>query len=333
MLLPPVSLLETLPQPVLEKALWWEGHSLEILHGQAPDVSQGTKVRPEYAPTRSLTARERAKAAELTAAGHKASVSTVGNYRRRYQSGGMLGLADHRPVRKTPPHRAVDDRVIAAMRQAIVEAVDNSTRTGTFLLWRTGEILKSTEEGRQVQLPSRATLYRLLDKLTTGTAHPAGWRSPAGPGAHAGGSGPLRYQVPPAPGRPKRHHSPCQLESPNSSASMPRGRRVGWRSRPPPGSGPSSGPARSGRPPPAGQPPECPGLAVAHHQADPGEKRETWRTVHLPILWLVRVTVLSGGPVEAPGKGIMNAEQPLPEGDRCPSASFPVPPRRPQPRP
>ncbi|MYW98703.1 MULTISPECIES: Mu transposase C-terminal domain-containing protein [unclassified Streptomyces] len=167
--LPPLSLLETLPQPVLEKALWWEGHILEILHGQAPNAPQGTEVRPEYAPTRSLTARERAKAAELTAAGHKASVSTVGNYRRRYQSGGVLGLADHRPVRKTPPHRAVDDRVIAAMRQAISEAVDNSTRTGTFLLWRTGEILKSTEEGRQVQLPSRATLYRLLDKLTAGT--------------------------------------------------------------------------------------------------------------------------------------------------------------------
>lgn len=116
-----------------------------------------------------MTARERAKAAELTAAGHKVSVSTVGNYRRRYESGGVLGLADRRPVRNTPPYRVVEEQVVAAMRQAIGEAVDNSTRTGTFLLWRTGEILKSSEEGRSVQLPSRATLYRLLDKLTVGT--------------------------------------------------------------------------------------------------------------------------------------------------------------------
>lgn len=126
--LPSVSLLETLPQPVLEKALWWEGHVLEVLHGRTPEAPRGTESRPEYAPTRSLTARERANAAELTAAGHKVSASTVGNYRRRYESGGVLGLAERRPVRKTPPCRVVDERVVAAMQRAIGEAVVNSTR-------------------------------------------------------------------------------------------------------------------------------------------------------------------------------------------------------------
>ncbi|WP_037869051.1 hypothetical protein [Streptomyces sp. SPB074] len=99
--LPPVSLLETLPQATLEKALWWEGHILEVLNGLPPDAAAGTEPKPQYAPSRSLTSRERAKAAELTAAGHKVSVSTVGNHRRRYETSGVLGLADHRPVRKT----------------------------------------------------------------------------------------------------------------------------------------------------------------------------------------------------------------------------------------
>ncbi|WP_420834080.1 Mu transposase C-terminal domain-containing protein [Streptomyces antarcticus] len=167
--LPPVSLLETLPQSALEKALWWEGHILEVLHGVPADAPPGTEPNPEYLPTRSLTMREWAKAAELTAAGHTVSASTVGKQRRRYERNGVLGLADHRSVRRTPRYGAVDEAVVTAMKQAISEAVDASTRTGTFLLWRTSEILKNTEAGRTAPLPSRSTLYRLLIKLTAGT--------------------------------------------------------------------------------------------------------------------------------------------------------------------
>ncbi|MFH9728718.1 Mu transposase C-terminal domain-containing protein, partial [Streptomyces sp. NPDC017254] len=167
--LPPVSLLEALPRAALEKALWWEGHILEVLHGLPPDAEAGTEPKPQYAPSRSLTARERSKAAELAATGHKVSASTVGNYRRRYETSGVLGLADHRPVRRTPKYGTVDDAVVAAMRQAIGEATDASTRTGTFLLWRTEQILKAGQQDDKVILPSRRTLYRLLAKLTTGT--------------------------------------------------------------------------------------------------------------------------------------------------------------------
>ncbi|GED88244.1 Mu transposase C-terminal domain-containing protein [Streptomyces sp. 6-11-2] len=167
--LPPASLLETFPEAVMEKALWWEGHILEVLHGLPPGVEPGTTPRPEYGPDRSLTARQRAKAAELEAAGHPVTPSTVAHRRRRYQEQGVIGLADHRPMRKTPQFGEVDEAVVDAMRQAIDEAVDSSTRTGTFLLWRVGEILQKTPEGRAVKLPSRATLYRLLAKLTAGT--------------------------------------------------------------------------------------------------------------------------------------------------------------------
>ncbi|MFE4639575.1 Mu transposase C-terminal domain-containing protein [Streptomyces sp. NPDC056730] len=153
--LPSASLPETLPSAVLEKALWWEAHVLEVLHGLPPDAAPGTEPKPEYALALSLTARERAKAAELSAAGHKVSASTVGSQRRSYETGGVLGLADRRAARKTPKYGTVDAEVVAAMQQAISEAVDASTRNGAFLLWRTGEILKSREEAQAVELPSR----------------------------------------------------------------------------------------------------------------------------------------------------------------------------------
>jgi hypothetical protein len=174
--LPPVSLLEALPQQAREKALWWEGHILEVLHGIDPTAGEDARPRPEYDPAHhSLTARERAKAAELTAAGYRVSVSTVGNFRRRYQAEGLLGLADRRPVRKRPRFGTVDDAVVEAMRQAIKEGEDDSTRTGTYIIWRTGEILK--EAGEPVELPSQATLYRLLAKLSQGNPVSATARS------------------------------------------------------------------------------------------------------------------------------------------------------------
>lgn len=165
--LPPVSLLEALPEHAREKALWWEGHILEVLHGTDPAAGEDAGPRPEYDPARhSLTARERAKAAELTAFGYRVSVSTVGNFRRRYQAEGLLGLADRRPVRKRPRFGTVDDAVVEAMRKAIKEVEDDSTRTGTYIIWRTGEILR--EAGETAELPSQATLYRLLAKLSQG---------------------------------------------------------------------------------------------------------------------------------------------------------------------
>lgn len=165
--LPPVSLLEALPEHAREKALWWEGHILEVLHGIDPAADEDARPRPEYDPARqSLTARERAKAAELTAAGYRVSVSTVGNFRRRYQAEGLLGLADRRPVRKRPRFGAVDDAVVEAMQKAIKESEDDSTHTGTYIIWRTGEILR--ENGEAVELPSQSTLYRLLVKLSQG---------------------------------------------------------------------------------------------------------------------------------------------------------------------
>ncbi|MEU0528489.1 hypothetical protein [Streptomyces niveus] len=109
-----------------------------MLHGLPPGAGLGAEPRPEYGPGRSLTVSERAKAAELTATGHPAAASTVALKRRRYQAQGVMGLADHRPVRKKSAFGAVDDRIVVAMRQTIAEAVDASTRRGACILWPSG---------------------------------------------------------------------------------------------------------------------------------------------------------------------------------------------------
>ncbi|MCE4941896.1 Mu transposase C-terminal domain-containing protein [Streptomyces albulus] len=54
------------------------------------------------------------------------------------------------------------------MRQAIAETADASSRTIGFIIWRTKQILADCETST-VELPSRATLYRLFDKLAAGT--------------------------------------------------------------------------------------------------------------------------------------------------------------------
>jgi hypothetical protein len=167
--LPASSVLEALPAAAVKQALWWESHILEVVHGLPPDAEPGTEPREEYGPGTSLTAREKAKASELSKAGHPATASTVARLRRRYLKDGVAGLADGRAARKRPEFGTVDPGVVDAMRQAIKEGVDTSTRTASYLIWRTKEILKQTEEGQAAPWPSRATLYRLVEKLTAGT--------------------------------------------------------------------------------------------------------------------------------------------------------------------
>ena len=75
---PPVSPLDGLPEAAAAEALWWERHIVEVLRGLPPDAQPGAVPRPEYDPELvSLTRREQAKAAELTAAGRPVTASAV----------------------------------------------------------------------------------------------------------------------------------------------------------------------------------------------------------------------------------------------------------------
>jgi transposase InsO family protein len=159
--------LEGLPDAAVEEASWWEAHIAEVVYGLRPDAPAGARPRPQYDPERtSLTERERAKAAELSAAGRPVPASTVKHRRQRWEAHGLPGLVDRRVARRMRPAGRADERVVVAMRQAIGEAARASSRTAGFVIWRTRELL--AEAGYDGPIPSDRTFYRLFGTLSHG---------------------------------------------------------------------------------------------------------------------------------------------------------------------
>ncbi len=186
---PAMSPLADLPEEVAQRALWWERHIVEVIRGVPPDAPPGTSPKPEYDPVvQSVTRREQAKAAELTAAGEPVTASAISKRRRRYETGGVVAMADHRITKPISPVGRVDARVVEALRQAIAEATEESTRTATYLFWRTEQILTGACGAGVVVLPSQSSLYRLLNKLAAGK--------------HTTGSARTRRSLANRPGRP-----------------------------------------------------------------------------------------------------------------------------------
>lgn len=194
---PAVGSLEGLPAAALERARWWEKHVLEVLRGLRPDAPAGSRPRPEYDPAVvSLSGREQAKTAELQAEGFSVSVRTVRRRRRRYEAEGLVGLVDRRVDRRTPVSGRAETAVVEAMRAAIAEATDASSRTGSFVLWRTEQLL--TADGHEVRLPSRRHPLPLVRQARRRQTHdrfgqhppvvgqPPGWAVRAGDGVRAG---------------------------------------------------------------------------------------------------------------------------------------------------
>jgi hypothetical protein len=164
-----VALLQRLPQEAADEVMWWERHLIEVIHGLPPDAPPQARPRPAYDPTATtLRQREHAKTAELVEAGHDVNVSLVKRRRQRYEAGGLAALVDHRALRERSRFGRTDMRIVDAMRTAIAEAADASTRSASYLIWRTEQILAQRSDVQEIKMPHRATLYRLLDRLTVG---------------------------------------------------------------------------------------------------------------------------------------------------------------------
>jgi hypothetical protein len=165
----PVGLLEVMPDHVVAAAREWERHVVEVETGLPTDATPNARPRPEYDPrTQGVRAREKAKAAELTAAGRKIGVRTVQRMRARYRDQGLWGLVDSRFTRTSTPHGRADERVVEAARVVVAAQTNTSTGTRSRVIRQIRERLDAEHGPGEVELPSQATLYRLLDALTAG---------------------------------------------------------------------------------------------------------------------------------------------------------------------
>ncbi|GAA0452132.1 hypothetical protein [Streptomyces olivaceiscleroticus] len=169
-------LFETAPAAAREKALAWQRHIREVECGW-PDGSDGSAmVREQYDSGRwTLAEREQAKAEELTALGFgRVSRTTVQRMRLAYRKQGLWGLVGHRTTRSPSPTGRADERVVAAVREALRRRRGRAKGTINGLFPLINQILQDRHGPGTVPAPSQATLYRLVTALARPGELPTG---------------------------------------------------------------------------------------------------------------------------------------------------------------
>ncbi|WP_107094437.1 DDE-type integrase/transposase/recombinase [Streptomyces ardesiacus] len=168
----PWGLLEAVPERERERAMAWQRHIREIETGLPDGPGSTGSPRPAYDPQRtSMAEREQAKADELAALGWpRVSRATVRRMRARYHTGGVMGL-----VRQRRPSSATgraDERVVAAVLEALRRQRGRSTGTLKGLREVTGQILAEAHGPGTVALPAPSTFNRLVRVLADPLEHP-----------------------------------------------------------------------------------------------------------------------------------------------------------------
>ncbi|MEU4120536.1 Mu transposase C-terminal domain-containing protein [Kitasatospora sp. NPDC028055] len=143
------------------------GAGREVETGHPDGAGAGYVANERYAPERYTPAqREQAKAEELTALGFgRISRSTVQKMRLDYRKQGLWGLVDHRSSRGPSLAGRTDERVVAAVKEAIRRRRGRSKGTVKALLPVAARIL-AERHGDAVAMCSQATFHRLVAALT-----------------------------------------------------------------------------------------------------------------------------------------------------------------------
>jgi hypothetical protein len=162
--IPPLAMLDGLPEDAVSAALEWERHLVEVDAGVPAGAGQRATMRPAYRPKgRSVRERIAAKAEELGV-----SEATVARMRARYKKMGLWGLVDQRKARASSPYGWADPRLVAAIGQAADEQTTRSSGTRARLRARVEQLLAEQYGPDQVPMPSDPTYYRLVKTVTEG---------------------------------------------------------------------------------------------------------------------------------------------------------------------
>ncbi|MFJ9845863.1 Mu transposase C-terminal domain-containing protein [Kitasatospora sp. NPDC101155] len=168
--LPAFGLLDTVPEPALRKAQFFERHLIETETGVPPDSPPGTAPRPEFDPKwRTINERIVAKAAELTASGTPVSERTLHRMRVRWRDSGVWGLVDRRATRLSMPSTGrADERLVEALIEVLADQEDKSTGTRSRVMRQAERLVAERHGEGVVPIPPRSTLYRLVKVLSEG---------------------------------------------------------------------------------------------------------------------------------------------------------------------
>jgi len=168
--LPPFGLLDTVPEPALRKAKFFEQHLIEVETGVRPDAEPGTAPRPEFDPKwRTLTQRLAAKAEELTVSGTPVSDRTLSRLRSLWREQGVWGLVDRRSTRLSSALGSrADERLIAVTVEVLAAQEKISTGTRGRVMRQVEQLLADRHGADVVPVPPRSTFYRLINALAEG---------------------------------------------------------------------------------------------------------------------------------------------------------------------
>ncbi|WIB77952.1 DDE-type integrase/transposase/recombinase [Curtobacterium sp. MCPF17_002] len=157
---------ETLPQKHKTAAMTMADHLEEIETGVNP-ARAGR--REEYDVDRT-TQNERvaAKVQELQKNGQKASRATLMRKLAAYREHGTSALADGRAHRSDPPMKNIHPDVFEALCTVIADQRNRSTGTKSRIIDETAKHLVKWRGADAPSMPSNATMYRYIDRLTIG---------------------------------------------------------------------------------------------------------------------------------------------------------------------
>ncbi len=137
-------------------------HVREVLTGYrsgSADLAADWEPRALFAPELPLTRRYEAKAAELGV-----SLRTIKQWVADFRSGGEAGLA-RKSAKRVRPLGTVDDRWVDTALEVMAEHADQSRPSRTMVIARASARVAARFGPGVVQIPSRATAFRVLGEL------------------------------------------------------------------------------------------------------------------------------------------------------------------------
>lgn len=156
------AVLDTLDPETRDHVIFLHRHVFELDNGVPPgDGETPSEPDPQYTLDIPLGQRIDAKLEQLSREGHPMGKRTLWRHLTNYRSRGIAGLADQRRSQLATVAGRTDPRVVALLEEEIAGQTNLSTGT------RSRAIMRVTHSAQDNgwEVPSRATLYRILRKL------------------------------------------------------------------------------------------------------------------------------------------------------------------------